>query len=458
MAETRPPRLPATRYAFGLFVVDAVRRTLRRDGRVVPITAKTFDVLLVLLEHRNSTVHKDELLSRVWSNTVVHENNLARQVSSLRRALGQGPDQHDYIVTIPGEGYRFVAVVEPLLDTSSKIPSDTSIPTGAIVADESGASTSSAAKPLSLRAAEAVRQHRWLLPLGALVIALGGAVAASVVAQLRSRDQQPPPRRALERVTYDEAALAREPAWSADGRSVVYVSNRAGSADLWKQDIGNPDPARLTTSEFDETQPAWSPDGRWIAFRSERDGGVLYVMDADAGAQRMVSPFGYEPRWSPDGAHILFKRSAVLPDLPNVYVVGLDGRPPRPLRPDILGRFTTLQTAWHPDGRSVSIWGTIGRTERRFFTVPLSGDNATIPRSISGNVQRGLADLSPGRFVWAPSRRYIYFEAATGEARNVWRVTIDPQTGKWVAGPEPLTTGPGTRPTSPSRRTASGCS
>ncbi len=45
--------------------------------------------------------------------------------------------------------------------------------------------------------------------------------------------------------------------------------------------------------------------------------------------------------------------------------------------------------------------------------------------------------------MWAPSRRFIYFEAATGDAQNIWRVEIDPQTGSWVGGPEPLTTGPG---------------
>jgi Tol biopolymer transport system component len=246
----------------------------------------------------------------------------------------------------------------------------------------------------------------------------------------------------LERVTYDEAALPRDPAWSSDGNSVVYSSNRNGSADLWKQRIGSPDAERLTSSEFDETQPAWSPDGQWIAFRSERNRGGLYVMRAGGEAQRMVSPFGYEPRWSPDGTHILFKRSAVLPNLPDVYVVGLDGRPPRPLRPDVLGQFRMLQAAWHPDGRSVSIWGTIGWTKRTFLTVPLSGGDATT-FEISEHVRRGLADLSSGRFVWAPSRRFIYFEGATGDARNIWRITVDPNAAKWIAGPEPLTTGPG---------------
>ena len=111
-------------YAFGPFVVDAVKRRLWRESRLVPITSKTFDVLIVLLEHRDHVVSKDELLNRVWPNTAVNENNLARQISSLRRALGQRPDQHDFVVTIPGHGYRFVATVQDLTDVPPELPTD----------------------------------------------------------------------------------------------------------------------------------------------------------------------------------------------------------------------------------------------------------------------------------------------------------------------------------------------
>jgi len=157
---------------------------------------------------------------------------------------------------------------------------------------------------------------------------------------------------------------------------------------------------------------------------------------------RIVSRFGYEPRWSPDGTLILFKRTVVIPNLPTFFVVGLDGKPPRPVRPDVLGRFSALHAAWHPDGRRISIWGTDRDGEVSFLNVPLDAGEATTAQ-MSPRVLRDLASVSAGRFVWAPSRRYIYFEGRAGDSQNVWRVTLDPLTEKWIDGPERLTTGAG---------------
>jgi Tol biopolymer transport system component len=143
-----------------------------------------------------------------------------------------------------------------------------------------------------------------------------------------------------------------------------------------------------------------------------------------------------------DGTLILFKRSVILPGLPTIHVVGLDGKPPRPVRPDVLGQFSSLHAAWHPDGRRISIWGEIGKGHVRFLTVPLDPGSATTTQ-IAPRVQQDLASVSAGRFVWAPSRRHIYFEGRTGDTQNVWRVTVDPLTERWVDGPERLTTGAG---------------
>jgi DNA-binding winged helix-turn-helix (wHTH) protein/TolB-like protein len=99
-------------YEFDGFKVDAVRRQLSRRGTVVPLTSKSFDTLLFLIRRAGSTVTKTELMDAVWSDAAVEENNLTQQISALRRALGERPRDHRFIVTVPGCGYSFVAEVE----------------------------------------------------------------------------------------------------------------------------------------------------------------------------------------------------------------------------------------------------------------------------------------------------------------------------------------------------------
>ena len=104
-------------YVFGPFVVDSVKRRLQRHNSVVVLAPKAFEVLLTLIERRERIVGKDELLRTVWPDAVVEENNLARHISTLRKALDERLTEHNYIVTIPGRGYRFVATVEELTPT-----------------------------------------------------------------------------------------------------------------------------------------------------------------------------------------------------------------------------------------------------------------------------------------------------------------------------------------------------
>src|SRR5215475_4449747 len=99
-------------YNFGEFRLDAVRRVLLREDEPVQLPSRALDVLLALLEHSQSVIDRDELMRLVWGDRVVEENNLNRHISTLRRILGEGPNDHRYIVTAPGRGYSFVAQVE----------------------------------------------------------------------------------------------------------------------------------------------------------------------------------------------------------------------------------------------------------------------------------------------------------------------------------------------------------
>jgi DNA-binding winged helix-turn-helix (wHTH) protein/TolB-like protein/Flp pilus assembly protein TadD len=79
---------------------------------VLPLAGRAFDVLEYLLRHRDRVVGKEELLSAVWPRVVVEENNLNQAVSAIRRALGDSRDAPQFVATLPGRGYRFVAAVD----------------------------------------------------------------------------------------------------------------------------------------------------------------------------------------------------------------------------------------------------------------------------------------------------------------------------------------------------------
>src|ERR1017187_8624594 len=97
--------------SFGPFRDDPEQRLLFRAGAIVPLVPKAIDTLHVLLERHGRVVEKYELMQLVRPDTVVEEVGLARNISLLRKALGDEGDPNEYIETIPRRGYRFVAPV-----------------------------------------------------------------------------------------------------------------------------------------------------------------------------------------------------------------------------------------------------------------------------------------------------------------------------------------------------------
>src|SRR5947209_7089930 len=91
-------------YEFGPFRVDPNREILYRDNQAVPLTPKTFQILLVLVRHGQDVVTKDNLMKTVWPDTFVEEANLSRNIFMLRKALGETASENRYVVTIPGRG------------------------------------------------------------------------------------------------------------------------------------------------------------------------------------------------------------------------------------------------------------------------------------------------------------------------------------------------------------------
>jgi non-specific serine/threonine protein kinase len=104
-------------YRCGHFEVRFSERQLLIDGRPAAVGARAYDVLVALIERRERTVLKQELLDLVWPGLVVEENNLQVQVTALRKLLGPRA-----ITTVPGLGYRFTPATEPEKPASPSVP------------------------------------------------------------------------------------------------------------------------------------------------------------------------------------------------------------------------------------------------------------------------------------------------------------------------------------------------
>jgi len=124
-------------YEFGPFRLNTPERLLLREGVRVPLTEKAFDTLVALVGRGGRLVAKEELIADVWPDAFVEENNLEKSISAVRQALGEKPSSLQYVETVRGRGYRFVAEVSELQEADIKLAAEDSA-----LADNSGAGPS----------------------------------------------------------------------------------------------------------------------------------------------------------------------------------------------------------------------------------------------------------------------------------------------------------------------------
>jgi Tol biopolymer transport system component/DNA-binding winged helix-turn-helix (wHTH) protein len=434
-------------WRFGVYEVDVRTMELRRGGTPVKLREQSFNILVFLLEHAGELVTREDLRRVLWpSDTFVDfDHSLNTAVMKLREALGDSADTPLYIETIPKRGYRFIAPVEAIGN--------------GVVSSENGSSDAPAIDALrsEVLPPRKKRTNAILAACCALVLLL--AVAGwFAFRKLRSSSPMPLVQRGLTQLTSDEG-LQTGATWSPDGRFLAYSSDRAGKYDIWIQQISGGDPIQITKGTGQNWMPDWSPDGKYIAYRSEEGDGGIYITPAlgGVGQQRKIANLGYFPHWSPDSSLILFQPAFGFLG-GNLYVVGLDGSPPREVRIDQGQNRVPLFSTWHPDGKRITTWisdfnpfVSSDSPIPNFSTKPIDGGPA-IESKLPSELQKQIEAVAaaPGiaewrtdfRFAWAPSGKAIYFERTFRGARNVWRMTVDPVTLQ-PTRVERLTTSPG---------------
>jgi Tol biopolymer transport system component/DNA-binding winged helix-turn-helix (wHTH) protein len=405
---------------FATFEVDLQAQELRKGGLRLKLSGQPFQVLAILLEKPGTVVTRHELQKRLWPDTFVDvDHNLNTAINKIREALGDSSENPRFVETLPRRGYRFI---------------------GPITVNGTDAAVAHAAANRAITQTEPAARTRALR-----VLALLGTIillAAGGLWLYKRHDSLPaPPQRTLTRITFDEG-LQSEPTWSPDGRYIAYSSDRGGKFDIWVQQVSGGDPIQITKGSGHHWQADWSPDGKYIAYRSEEGEGGIYVVPAlgGAGLERKIAPFGYYPHWSPNGSQVLFQNSFTVTGHWNrFYVVQLDGSAPREVLAEFIAqnKLSAASAVWHPDGKRVTVWVGDLSPSPSFWTVPIAG-GAGIKLEITPEVRRKLAEASGEgevgqqmgdfSFSWSPSGDAIYFERGYKGARNIWKMTVDPQT------------------------------
>jgi eukaryotic-like serine/threonine-protein kinase len=293
---------PRVTYEFGPFHMDPDKQILCRGDDVVPVPPKAFETLLVLVRRSREVVSKEELLKEVWPNSFVEESNLSQNIFLLRKALGDTAENRQYIVTLPGRGYRFAATVRTVSENGEALFAQARTRTQILI-EEDQAETDQALKALPIRPAPRVsRRFQISVAAVALLLALGAFFL------IRSRrGTQTAHDKEWEQLTFftDSAVY---PALSPDGRMLAFIRGSdsfMGPGQIYVKLLPSGEPVQLTNDDAVKLAPSFSPDGSRIVY-SIIEPWDTWEVSALGGSPHLLLPNSSSLTWIAQGKRLLF--------------------------------------------------------------------------------------------------------------------------------------------------------
>ncbi len=292
----------------------------------------------------------------------------------------------------------------------------------------SEATTSAVDESAAKSAAKAGRRGAWLAAgTVALLCAVVGAYRLGSVRGDAKRSSAAVPK--LVQLTW-EAGAEGQPSISPDGGSFLYVAGPPGNSDIFVRRVGGETATNLTKSfGGSDARPAYSPDGRSIAFWSEREGGGIFVMGATGESPRRLTDVGVGPRWSPGGGEIVYTIKGAEASAAEIWIVDVATGAKRKVYDG-----NGIDPTWSPGGKRIAfhqrpLGDALGQRESL----------STIP--VAGGTPREVLEI-PGSLASEPywAGEWLYFVSAAGGSPNVWRVRVDESSGERIGAAEPVIT------------------
>jgi eukaryotic-like serine/threonine-protein kinase len=413
---------PRVVYEFGPFRMDPDKQVLLRENQPIPITPKAFETLLVLVRRSRDLVTKEELLKEIWPDSFVEESNLSQNIFMLRKALGDTAENRQYIVTLPGKGYRFAAPVRAVTQQGDVLVAHARARTQ-IVIEENEAETEQAALP------PRTQPRRAFYYYVAAAIVLSAVLAGGLF--LRRSPATSPANKEWEQLTFftDSAVY---PALSPDGRMLAFIRGSdsfIGSGQIYVKMLSGGEPVQLTNDSKLKLAPAFSPDGSSIAY-SVIDPWDVWEVPVLGGEPHMLLPNASSLTWIEQGKQLLF--SELREGLHLVVVTTDEGRGnSRDIYVPAGKRSMAHHSYLSPDGRWVLIVEMDSQTKIlpcRVVPFPAAGMPPTNEVQLVGPPHRTCIAGA-----WSPDGKSIYLSASdepggigragwlSGAGSHIWR-------------------------------------
>src|SRR5687768_4971459 len=282
------------------------------------------------------------------------------------------------------------------------------------------------------------------------VLIVGAAVVLAAAAFLflgpgRTAPRSAPSVAKLTQLTSTEG-IEESPAFSPDGGSLAYAAEENGARSIFVRPIGGGEEKRLTSGGFDEIQPAWSRDGKSVLFVRSRvagarlepgdvfgqygGGGDVWSVETATGRETRLVENAFNPSVSPDGTRIAVDASWAGPR--RIWTVDSRGLNPQQVTTDVSEAVAHLRPRWSPDGKRI----VFQNMESTRFDVRLAEVGSKELDWVTNDVAR---DIHPS---WSPSGRFLYFSTDRGGGLNLWRIPMSPE-GRPTGVAQQVTTGAG---------------